>query len=88
MFCVVTTISAVQQKAQTVLWYANFESIIQVHCEFGCECGVRLPDDKSMQVREGGSVENRTSTGQPARSDEGVDRVRQASVWSLEKLIT
>jgi hypothetical protein len=76
MFCAITTVSTVQQEAQTVLWYAKFDSIFQVQCEFGRECGVRLPDNKCMQFRERGSVENRTSAGQPRRSDEDVDFVR------------
>jgi hypothetical protein len=34
MFCAISTMSTAQQKAQTVLWQLEFESIIQVQCEF------------------------------------------------------
>jgi hypothetical protein len=30
VFCAISTMATMQQKAHTVLWYAKFESIIQV----------------------------------------------------------
>jgi hypothetical protein len=84
------TMSTVQRKAQTVLWYAKFESIIRVQREFRRECGVRPRDDKSItrwyeKFRETGSVEKIHSTARPRRSDEDVDHVRQAFIWSPKK---
>jgi hypothetical protein len=54
----------VQQKAQTVLRRAKFESIIRVQSEFRCEYEVRPHDDRSIrrwyeQFRENGSVEKK-----------------------------
>lgn len=66
MFCAVSTVSTVQQKELTMLWYADFESITSV-CEFRCECGVKPSDDKSItrwheQFRQTGNVGRRHST--------------------------
>jgi hypothetical protein len=46
---VISTMSAVQHNAQTMLWYVKFESIIHIQHELRCECGVRPPDDKSIR---------------------------------------
>jgi hypothetical protein len=40
VFCAISTMYTIQQKAHTMLWYTNFESVIQVQSEFQCECGV------------------------------------------------
>jgi hypothetical protein len=55
--------STVQQKEQTVLWYAKFEFIIWVQREF------RLA-----------VWEKHNLTRRPRRSDEDVDRTKQAFI--------
>jgi hypothetical protein len=82
MFCATTTMSKIQQKAQSMLWYAKFKSTVRVQCEFTCELRCMPLDDLEM-----GSVEKRHSAGWPKRSDEDVDHVRQAFIQSLKKMI-
>jgi hypothetical protein len=47
-FSIVSAVPTIQQEAQTMLWYAELESIIGAHHECRCEYGVRPPDDKSI----------------------------------------
>jgi hypothetical protein len=91
VFCMICAVSAVRQKAQTVLWYGKFEFITWVHHEFRREYSVRPPDDKIIrrwyeQVWETGSVGH--STGQTRRPDEDMDLVRQAFILILKKSIS
>jgi hypothetical protein len=77
--------SAVQQKTYTVLWYTKFESIIQVKRKF------RPLVDRSIRrwcepFREICSVDGH-SAGRLRRSDEDVDRFRQACMPSPKKPI-
>ena len=44
--CSISTVAVTQQKAQTVLWYAKFKSIVCVKYEFRYEYGVRPTDKK------------------------------------------
>jgi hypothetical protein len=93
MFCTISKVSTIRQKAQTVLLYAKFESNIRVKHEFRLEYGMRPPDDKSIrrgyeQFRGTGRVEKIHYTGQPRICDEDVDHVRQAFVWSPKKSIS
>jgi hypothetical protein len=87
---VIGAVSIVQQTAETVL-VCKFESITRVHHEFRREHVVRPPVDKRIrggyeQFRERLAVwKNRHSALRPRRSDEGMDRVRQAFVRSLKK---
>jgi hypothetical protein len=84
LFCVISTLCSVEQKAQVVLWYATFKPITVVHHKFRHEYGVRSPDDKRIkrwyeQFRETGSVEKRHCAECPRRFQEGVDCVPR--IW-------
>jgi hypothetical protein len=51
VFCMISTMSAVRHRGQTMLCYPKFESITPVKYKFRHEYGVRLPDDEGMVLQ-------------------------------------
>lgn len=82
-----------QQKAQCVLWYAEFKSIVIVQRQFRVTYpGQNSPDDKAIrrwfnQFRDTGSVLKGHSPGRPKTSDDKVEEIRQSCIRSPKKSI-
>lgn len=82
---------SIQEKAQAVLWYAEFKSIIKVQREFRRVYNKAAPDSKRIkawhtQFLNTGSVEKRHGGGRRV-SDEHVENVREAFQRSPRKSI-
>jgi hypothetical protein len=88
----VSDMAPVQQKAQCVLWYVEFKSIVTIQRNFRRMYGTEAPTDKSItrwftRFKETRSVEKQKSTGRPRTSEEIVKRIRQSCVRSPKKSI-
>ena len=77
-----------QQKAQFVLWYAEFKSIVVVQQKW-CTLHPRekAPDDKELnqwmkQFKETGSLSKGASPGRPSTSEENFEQITQSGVRS------
>lgn len=84
--------TTVQQKAQCVLWYAEFKSPVLVQRNFRRTYRQDPPTDKTIvrwfnQFKETGSVDIKKSPGRPRTSEEDVERLRQSCVRSPKKSI-
>lgn len=83
--------ASVQEKAQVVVWYSDFKSIVMVQREFRRVYGKAAPDAKRIkawhsQFLDTGSVIKRHGGGRRV-SDEQVENVRQAFQRSPSKSI-
>jgi hypothetical protein len=83
----------VQQKAELVLWYAEFKSVLRVQLKWrSLHPGEKAPDDKALnywlkEFKGTGSVEKQKSSGGPGIVEENVERIRQSCVRSPKKSI-
>ena len=90
---VASTMLTAQQKAQCVLWYAEFKSIVRVQRQFRVTYrGHKAPDDKAIrcwcnQFRDTGSVLKGHSPGRPRTSEDKVEEIRQSCIRSPKKSI-
>lgn len=84
--------ATVQQKAQCVLWLAEFKSVITVQRNFRRVYDTDPPHPNSIrrwyeQFQVTGSINIKKSPGRPRTSDEAVERIRQSCVRSPKKSI-
>ena len=83
----------VQQKAQFVLWYAEFKSIVVVQRKWRTlHPGEKAPDDKALnrwmkQFKETGSVSKGVSPGRSSTLEKNVERIKQSCVRSPKNFI-
>ncbi|GBO00360.1 hypothetical protein AVEN_71761-1 [Araneus ventricosus] len=84
---------AEQQKAEFVLWYAEFKSIVAVQRKWRTlHPGEKAPEDKAMnrwmkKFEKTGNVAKGASSGRPRTSEENVELMRQSCVRSPKRSI-
>ena len=84
--------TTVQQKAQCVLWLAEFKAVITVQRTFRHVYNTDPPHANSIrhwyeQFQESGSINVKKSPGRPRTCDEAVERIRHSCVRSPKKSI-
>jgi hypothetical protein len=84
--------ASVQQKAQSVLWYAQFKSVGTVQRHFRRTYGEDPTTDKTTvrwhnQFKETRNVKLKKSSGRPRTSEENVEHLRQSCLRSPKKSI-
>lgn len=84
--------TTIQEKAQCVLWLAEFKSVTTVQQNFWSVYQLDAPSVNSIkrwyqQFQETGSVNIKKSPGRPKTSDENVELIGQSIVLSPNESI-